>query len=223
MRARFGPRAAGGERSLLLGPGACAGLAAAGRSGGAAASIGRLLWRNDASQPEELLCPSTPPPLCHSLPARPLAHCSVLQVVRQIKAHPTGPEAFIPQALSNMVWACAHLRNGTRGCGGPSPGGGPPTTVRKDNRPGWAPAPAFLEAVAHVAALRMQDFQSQVGRGVGWGGVVCSGACLGGCERMRQGRAVVTFVGGGCEAGCPPTLLPACLPTHPLTQHPPLP
>ena len=76
-----------------------------------------------------------------------------------------GSDGFIPQALSNMVWACAHLRNGTRGCSGPTSGGGPPTTVAKDSRPDWTPSPQFLKAVASAATTCMPDFQSQVSRG----------------------------------------------------------
>lgn len=83
------------------------------------------------------------------------------QVVSRLEEHGMGPDGFIPQALSNMVWACAHLRNGTRGCSGPTLGGGPPTTVAKDSRPDWAPSPHFLRAVAREATTCMPNFQSQ--------------------------------------------------------------
>ena len=84
------------------------------------------------------------------------------QVVQQI-------DAFIPQALSNIVWACAHLRNGTRGCVGPTGGGLPPTGTTASSRPGWAPAPAVLEAVAAAATRQMPDFQSQTLSNLLWG------------------------------------------------------
>ncbi len=89
-----------------------------------------------------------------------------------------GSDGFIPQALSNMVWACAHLRNGTRGCSGPTSGGGPPTTVAKDSRPDWTPSPQFLKAVASAATTCMPDFQSQVSRGAR-GGPARRGAVTG--------------------------------------------
>lgn len=92
------------------------------------------------------------------------------QVVELIRVRPdSGRDGFIPQALSNMVWACAHLRNGTRGCGGPTTGGGPPTTVLKESRPGWSPSPAFLGAVADVATRQMPSFQSQTLSNLLWG------------------------------------------------------
>ncbi|KAI7837274.1 hypothetical protein COHA_008888 [Chlorella ohadii] len=90
-------------------------------------------------------------------------------VVSQLKERGMGSDGFIPQALSNMVWACAHLRNGTRGCSGPTSGGGPPTTVAKDSRPDWTPSPQFLKAVASAATTCMPDFQSQSLANLLWG------------------------------------------------------
>ena len=92
----------------------------------------------------------------------PAGLSGVAQVVQQI-------DAFIPQALSNIVWACAHLRNGTRGCVGPTGGGLPPTGTTASSRPGWAPAPAVLEAVAAAATRQMPDFQSQTLSNLLWG------------------------------------------------------
>jgi hypothetical protein len=85
-----------------------------------------------------------------------------MQVVQQI-------DSFIPQGLSNMVWATAHLRNGTRGCVGPHSGGNPPTGVPRELRPGWQPSPAFLAAVASTATRRMSEFQSQTLSNLLWG------------------------------------------------------
>lgn len=88
-------------------------------------------------------------------------HCS-MQVVQQI-------DFFIPQGLSNMIWATAHLRNGTRGCVGPHSGGNLHTGVPRDMRPGWQPSPAFLAAVAATATQRMNEFQSQTLSNLLWG------------------------------------------------------
>lgn len=108
---------------------------------------------------------------------------------------------FIPQALSNMVWACAHLRNGTRGCGGPTSGGGPPTTVPRDSRPGWAPSPDFLEAVAGAATRCMADFQSQarLGRARRQGGAARS-------RRLLQRRLPQAHPCPALPAAAPQTL-----------------
>ena len=70
-------------------------------------------------------------------------------------------DTFIPQALSNMVWACAHLRNGTRGCNGAIAGGGTAVQPAREPRATWAPSPDFLAAVAGVATRKMSNFQSQ--------------------------------------------------------------
>lgn len=85
-----------------------------------------------------------------------------VQVVQQI-------DTFIPQGLSNIVWATAHLRNGTRGCIGPHSGGQTPMFVPRELRPDWQPAPAFLEAVAAAATRQMADFQSQTLSNLLWG------------------------------------------------------
>lgn len=124
-----------------------------------------------------------------------------------------GSDGFIPQALSNMVWACAHLRNGTRGCSGPTSGGGPPTTVAKDSRPDWTPSPQFLKAVASAATTCMPDFQSQVSRGARGGparrGVVTglqaarrapalTAALLTPCAATVAGQPAVGLLQAGC-------------------------